>query len=937
MRSWLLAVLFILAILGCCFPIIAVAQTASTQAAPAQAVSTLDARFGADKLLARYGLDVWQSENGMPSSTVLAVVQTSDGYIWMGTFGGLVRFDGVQFTTFNSANTPQIKANGIFGLHEDRAGGLWAATQESGIVRYHHGAFSSLTLADGLSDDFVRVIEEDSTGVVWIGTNKGLDRLTRKGTSDKSTTDDLAAQWTITAAKKLPKPITDRVNALCVTKEGLWVGCNSKGLFLQTQTSQSSQAQGQGTVRRFGESEGLKSQSIFAIHQAPDGTLWVGTGNGVFTRSAGSSVFAKVEYLGNTVTNAFYHDREGNLWIATDGSLQRLAGGGTGTSAGSIRTLTKKDGLSDERITSIMQDKEGSIWLGTYYGGLNRLKRGKFTTFTEQEGLLGNVIYSILPARDGSIWLGMIGGVQRWNNGVWTNYSHDSTKPNSLAANAVRAVYEDRDGTIWVGMYGGLSVIRQGRVTNYSEKNGLVGNRIRTVRQTRDGTIWIGTTSGLNAWRVGKGVVATYTTANGLPHNSVIALHEDRLGRLWIGTDGGGVVRFSLQEPSTNESKKQDSASFAKAVFTVKQGLGSNVVLSIYEETDGAHAGDMWLCTARGLSRLREKPAISPTASTIASLTLNNGLPGESIAQVMADNLGQFWIGSQNGIMCVDRAHIHAVADGTESRINARLYKRSDGMRTDKCNIPAQGSVFPDGTLWFPTTKGLVIIDPRNILTNKLPPPVVVSTLFVDTLSTTSTQEKSASITIPYGSRKFEFQYTALSFLFPEKVLFKYKLDGFDDEWTEAGTRRAAYYTNLQHGDYEFHVIACNNDGVWNNSGAVLKMTILPPWWETWWFRVCQILFFVVLLGISFAMNRYGTRTRVATVITFITILVIFEALVAVIEGYFDNLSGGVPVLELLMNVALAAILSPMERLVSGYFEKQRVSPPSQEPSIEGT
>jgi ligand-binding sensor domain-containing protein len=864
--------------------------------------------FGADKLLSRYVLDVWQSENGMPSSTVLSVLQTTNGYIWLGTFGGLVRFDGVQFTTFNSANTPLLKANGVFGLHQDRARSLWAATQESGILRYANGKFSSLTSANGLSDDFVRVFAEeaDNGGTLWLGTNKGLDKLTRN--ANAGSTDSLNAAYTLTPAKKLPNPITDRVNALCMTAQGMWVGCNSKGLYFQTSSG----------IQRFGEEQGLNAQSIFALYQSRNGTLWVGTGNGVFMRTSGNAKFAKLDSLGTSAINGFYEDNEGNIWVAADIGVFRLSNeeGGNinyGLQAASflhLHALTKKDGLSDDRITSIMQDKEGSIWLGTYYGGLNRLKRGKFTTMTEQEGLLGNVIYSILAAREGSIWLGMIGGVQEWKNGQFTNY----TDKNGLPANTVRALYEDRSGAVWVGMYGGLSKIVNGKITTYTEKNGLVGNRVRSILQTRDGTLWIGTTSGLNAWFEGKGVVATYTTANGLPHNSVITLHEDRLGRLWVGTDGGGVLVLNLADSS-------------KTVYTVKQGLMSNVILSIFEEP----TGDMWLSTARGLNRVRTLPPTSSNttgtrlaSTTIASLSIKNGLPGESISQIMPDELGQYWIGSQNGIMCVEKQHLHNVADGKESILKAQLFKRSDGMRTDKCNIPATGTSFPDGTIWFPTTKGLVIINPRKIPTNKLPPPVVVSTLYVDTLSASSTSSDAAFITIPFGSKKFEFQYTALSFLFPEKVLFKYKLDGFDNDWTEAGTRRTAYYTNLNHGTYSFHVIACNNDGIWNDDGAVLTMTILPPWWETWWFRVCQILFFITLLGISFVMNRYGTRTRIATVITFITLLVIFETLVSGVEGYVNDFSGGVPVLELLMNVILAAILSPVERVVAGYFEKQR-------------
>ncbi|MCU0426385.1 MAG: hypothetical protein MUF71_12245 [Candidatus Kapabacteria bacterium] len=864
------------------FAVIAALSSYSPQSASAQPSRT----FGAEKMLSRFALDVWQAENGMPSSTVLSICQTHDGYIWMGTFGGLVRFDGVKFRVFNSSNTAVIKANGIFGVFEDSKRNLWVGTQESGVLKYANGEFTAITSADGLSDNFVRSISQDAKGRVWFGTNKGLD---------------VWENGKLTPAKRLPTPITDLVNVVKGTKKGtVWTGTNNDGVYALSDAG----------LEHFSVKEGLSSQTVFSVYESPEnGDIWIGTGAGVCIikqTSDGKCTITRFDSAGTTTAvNAIYGDKQGNIWIGADGGLKCF-------DKTTLRTLVKKDGLSDDRITAITQDVEGSIWAGTYYGGLNRLKRGKFSTFTEQEGLLGNIVYAVIPAKDGSIWLGMIGGVQRWQNGVFTNF----TKDNGLAANAVRTLCEASDGAIWAGQYGGLTKIIGGRaVKTYVEKDGLVGKMVRRVIESRDGALWIGTTSGLNKFQ--NGVFTAFTTQNGLTNKSVISLMEDHNGMIWIGTDGGGV---NILNPQTG----------AITVLNAKNGVASNIILSITEDAEKiAQLSTVWLSTARGLTRVRTVNG----KQEIASIAVTNGLPGEAIGQTLQDNRGEMWLTSQYGILRVPKARLHAVFDSValdtahraRYQIGGILYGRSDGMKTDKCNVPSVAQKFPDGVMFFLTTKGLVIIDPENIPSNPLPPPVVVTTLLVDTSATKQPREGTQYVEVPHDCRKFEFQYTALSFLFPEKVLFKYRLDGFDTEWTEAGTRRTAYYTNLEPGTYSFRVIACNNDGVWNDSGAAITLVVRPPWWETWWFRVLQILFFVVLLGISFAMNRYSTQTRLATVITFITLLVVVETFVSTLEGYMSNVSGGVPVLELLMNVLLAAMLSPVERLVSGFFEKQRV------------
>jgi len=708
-----------------------------------------------DKTITQYVHDVWQVEDGLPQSTITAILQTRDGYIWLGTQEGLVRFDGVRFTVFDKKNTKNIKDSHILTLFEDHEGSLWIGTYGGGLNRLKDKEFTAYTTKEGLSDNMVWSICEDGKGSIWIGTySGGLNRL-RDGKFTAYTTKD-----------------------------------------------------------------GLSNDFVRSIYEDREGSLWIGTGEGLNRLRDGKfTAYTTKDGLSNDMVWSIYEDRNGSLWIGTySGGLNRFKDG-------KFTAFTTKEGLSDDIVKSIYEDREGSIWIGTEGGGLNRLRDGKFTVYTTKEGLSNDFVKSIYEDREGSLWIGTDGGgLNRLKDDKFTVY----TTKEGLSSDLVKSIYEDREGSLWIGTGEGLNRLKDGKFTVYTTKEGLSNDMVWSIYEDRKGSLWIGTwRGGLNRLRDGK--FTAYTTKDGLSNDMVRSIYEDREGSLWIGTDGGGLNRLR-------------DGKFT--VYSTKEGLSNDLVRSIYEDGEGS----LWIGTrGGGLNRLKD--------GKFTAYTTKEGLFDDSVWQILEDGKGNLWMSCNNGIFRVSMRELNDFAEGKISSINSISYGEPDGMMSKECNGGFQpaGWKSRDGKLWFPTIRGVVMINPENIRTNKLPPPVLIEHVIIDNRSFAA----SGVIQISPGNKDFEFHYTGLSFLVPERVKFKYKLEGWNKEWIDAGTRRTAYYTNIPPGSYCFRVIACNNDGIWNEEGASLKIIVPPPFWQIWWFRVLLILSIL-----SAAIFIYKLRTR---------------------------------------------------------------------------
>lgn len=770
------------------------------------------------KAITQYSHDLWRTENGLPQSAVQSILQTRDGYIWLGTQEGLVRFDGVRFVVFDKRNTKEILHNNILTLFEDRKGNLWFGTAGGGLNCLKNGKFSVHTTKEGLSNNFVISIYEDRQGSLWIGTEGGGLNSFKDGKFIVYTTKEgLSNDFVLWTSE-------DRGG-------NLWIG---------TREGLNKFKEGKFTV--YTTKQGLSNNRVLVISEDREGNLWIGTrGGGLnklsFQNGIGKfTVYDTKNGLSSDIVYSIVEDREGNLWIGTEGGgLNRLTDG-------KFSSFTTTDGLSNDVVLSIYEDQEGSLWIGTYGGGLDRLKDGKFTVYTTKEGLSNDVVWSIFEDSKGNVWIGTYGGgLNRFSASAGKDgkFIHYTTRQ-GLSNDVVSSIYEDRAGNLWIGTFGGgVNRLTGGKFTAYNTSNGLSNDVVSSIFEDRQGNLWIGTYGGgLNRFPISgekDKKFTSYSTRDGLSNDVVIPICEDKEGNLWIGTRGGGLNRLSAAGDFT--------------VYTTTDGLSNDFVMSIYEDGEG----NLWIGTyGGGLNRFKD--------GKFTTYDTQEGFFDDTVYQILEDGNGNFWMSCNKGIFRVNKKDLNEFAEGKIKSITYSAYDKADGMKSSECNGGAQpaGWKTRDGRLWFPTVKGVVIIDPNHININKVPPPIFVEQVVADNqpFELVGSKTKDSSV-FPPGIKRLEFQYTALSLMVPEKVQFKYQLEGFDKEWVEAGTRRVAYYTNIPPGHYRFRVIACNNDGIWNNEGASFQFYLNPYFYQTYPFYGL-LAFAFILVG----MGLYAIRVR---------------------------------------------------------------------------
>ncbi len=412
--------------------------------------------------------------------------------------------------------------------------------------------------------------------------------------------------------------------------------------------------------------------------------------------------------------------------------------------------------------------------------------------------------------KDGSVWIGSFsGGLNRWNNGTFTQYTtHDG-----LASSVVCTLFEDSKGVLWIGTINGLNRYVNGKFQQFTTKDGLANNVIYSVFEDREGALWIGSREGgLNRYRNGN--FQRFTTHEGLSNDFVYTIIQTDDGAVWIGTKGG-LFRFE-NEKFTH--------------FSTQNGLSHNFITALYEDSDKT----LWIGTSGGgLIRYKNRK--------FSVINSDDGLFDDVVYSMLEDGSGNAWMTSNKGIFRIRMKDLNDFADGNIKSISGISYGKADGMRLSECNSGQSVSLKTrDGKLWFATLKGAVVVDPDRIPINKIPPNVMIEKMIIDGQFA---RAQNNVLQIPPGKLKFEFQYTGLSFFAPDKVLFKYKLEGLDREWVTAGTRRVAYYSNLNRGQYKFRVLACNNDGFWNQNGDSIAFELQPYFYQTGWFyALCGIL-----------------------------------------------------------------------------------------------
>jgi PAS domain S-box-containing protein len=735
----------------------------------------------------------------------------------------------------------------------------------------------------GLAQHSIEAIAQTQDGYLWFGTQDGLARFD-------------GVRFTVFNEKNCDWIPHDFINALLVSGDG--------SILIGTDAGVSRYKDGKYTL--YNTQNGLSHNSIFALYEDEDGGIWIGTSNGLNLFKDGKfTVYTTKEGLSNDAVRDILKDRQGNLWIATSGGGLNLL------KDGKFKTYTTEDGLTHNTVLTLTEDRKGRLWIGTL-DGLTTLDDGKFKQYTTQDGLSGRTVRSIKEDREGNIWIGIFGGgLNLYKDGAFTAYN---TK-NGLTDEYVLVVFEDAEGSLWVGTNDGLNRFRDGTITAYTTAEGLSSDFARAIYEDRQGNLWVGTEGGGldrfnngkftslpvksaghlivagifedragNLWvgtnqglhRFKNGKATVYTTKEGLSHNWVRAIYEDKQDNLWIGTSGGGVnlfkngkfTRYTTQEGLSHNNiwafhESADGSIWIGTsnglnrlkdgrltAFTTRDGLSNNYVVAFYEDKAGA----LWIGTVGGgLNRFKD--------GKFTPYTTREGLPDNVIYQIIEDDKENFWLSSNKGILRLAKRDLNAFAEGKLWTITPTLYGKADGMKSIECNRGSPAGVrTKDGRIWFPTLKGVVTFDPNYMDQPQQLGKVLIEQALIDNQAV-NLGEKAQ---VAPGKKEVAISYTVPSFISPEEIQFKYKLEGYDADWVVAGTRRIAYYTNLPPGDYRFRVMAANKHGEWVETDSAFAFYVQPRFYQTNWFYALCVggLALIVIGGHRLRVNQLRTREK---------------------------------------------------------------------------
>jgi len=753
--------------------------------------------------VSQYSHTVWTVRDGFFKGNIYAMTQTPDGYLWLGTEFGLLRFDGIRSILWQPPAGQHLPDKAITALLVTRDGTVWIGTAV-GLVTWSGG---KLTRRPELGAEFVASLFEDREGTVWassLGTPNG--RLCGLGSGGAQCYGQDGA-------------FGRAVWALYEDNSGtLWAGAQS-GLWRMKP----------GPARRFrtpteliGLSKTDDGRLLIAMHSA--GLMQL-VGDNVESYPIRSAINSSRLLSDRDVdSNRVVRDRDGGLWI---GTVER---GLIHVHHGRTDVFSRTNGLSGDVVLSLFEDREGNVWVATT-GGLDRFRDLPVTTISVKQGLSSDATQSVLAATDGSIWVGAHEGLTRWKNGQTTIFG----KASGLPDDELQSLFQDDRGRIWAFTGHGLAYLKGGR---FVAANTLPGGRVHFITGDKAGNLWLSEEKSLLHLREGRLVEQIRWSKLGRNQRAQGLLSGREQGGVWLAFwQGGGLLYFKDRQ--------------LRASYTAANGLGEGAVGDLQLDRDGT----LWAATQAGVSWLKD--------GRIATLTSKNGLPCDTIHWTIEDDDHSFWLYTECGLVRIVRTELDAwIADPTR-RIETSVWDAADGVRLRSTAASEYGPCVAkatDGKLWFVTGEGVQMVEPRHLAVNKLPPPVRIEQIIADDKIHWQNLTGDAVISnlrLPPRIRDLQIDYTALSLVAPEKVHFKYKLEGQDDDWRVVNDRHVQY-SNLRPGYYRFRVTACNNSGVWNEAGTFLDFSIAPAYWQTNWFRALCVLAFAAMLW-----TVYRLRVRV--------------------------------------------------------------------------
>ena len=764
----------------------------------------------------RFSIQNWQTDQGLPQNSVTAVFQGQDGYIWLGTYNGLVHFDGVRFVVFNSINSPGLKNSRITSLYQTADKAIWIGHESGDVSCLRDGRFSNSNAPRDWPGEAIVGISQDEQGDVWALNILGmLQRLRDHKVLRLSSR--LRNAWVIRPA--FSKQSNGQLSVLVSETTALQL---RQGELVpdahgyETGTNQAVRVCGsrdggqwilsEGRIRKWKQNAWMQDLGpcawsnvfITTACETHDGSLCVGTlGNGLFILTLGAPA------LNLNHTNGLPHDwvrcltedHEGNLWVGT-------SGGGLCVLRATKATMhSPPDNWQSRSVLSVAKSQTGDLWAGTEGAGLYHMSAGTWQHYGVESNLPNQFIWSVLEDHAGNLWVGT------WGNGLFKREEEKFVRaPGWQKYNVqVTALFEGKDGVIWAGTGAGLLRYQNGRVMQYGRNEGVTILDIRAITQSADGSVWFGTMGGgLGCLRDGH--ITTFTKHDGLGSDFILSLHLDAADTLWVGTLDNGLSRM-------------------------KDGRFKNISSA-------------------------------------------NGLANDIIGHIAEDGDGWFWLSSQAGILRVNKTELNRCADGLSESVECLIYGKNQGLSTVACSAGFQpsGVQTGDGHLWIPTAKGLAEVDPKLLEKNIFPPPVRIESADIggrltpiENLATATRNGRMAfrTLEIPPDKQRLSVKFTALSYIEPEAVRFRYRLAPLEPGWVEGGTHRAADYSYVPPGEYEFTVIACNNDGVWNHVGDTLRIIVQPHFWQTTSFQLsASVTGILGVAGTVFGLTRQRERRK---------------------------------------------------------------------------
>lgn len=779
--------------------------------APVQQAWSLDPRCA----ITQYATKHWGSEDGLPFDSILCVTQDHSGYLWLGTKEGLVRFDGVRAQAFDGHTDPVLGGYGIFSVLEDaRSPDLLILASTNGLHYFAHGR-AQATLPNTPAGQIL--FQDPVDGAYWVRTTRGLFHVTLDG----------AVAGPLENASGWP---AEAIHTICRDRGGkLWVG-TERGLYRQ---------ESHGEVRWFSQLPVLAGKNVDFLVSARHGGLWVGSRDAGIGHLEGDGVFRPQLALAGSPVSVMFEDRAGTLWAGTVG--QGLCRVTTGASP-RAETYTAEAGLISNEVTSLYEDREGNLWIATPKG-LQVLHDVLFTNFGRPEGMAGNDVHTVFAEGATSMWVGHEQGLSTVDlaSGAVSNYRLAAADRRPGNESALCISPGTGPESLLVGTRAGLLSWRRGALRPFPVQEDLDRSVVSALCPDASGNHWIGTDNGLYRLR-GDRVLAHMTTATGLTNSHVGALRLDAAGVLWIGTDGG-LNRMDAEGQIVEVLCSQS-----------RESLGTVFAFG----AESKNADGFFVGTQEGLYRLQNTGGGAEPRLT--RYTSRDGTLDCAITGILGDDQGNLWLSSSNGILRVTKADLDR-SDRTGSPLDCQVYGTADGLRSRASAGGSQPVSCRDGQgqLWFATSRGVASVDPARQGMLRLPPPVQIEELLADGRAE-NVVDKDRTVTeeLAAGTRKLGFRYTALSLATPEACRFRYRLDGFDANWNEAGPERVAYYTNLPPGRYIFRVQATTTEGVWSRVDAGLAFRLRPFFYQTKWFWCL-----VTVGGLSLVWGTiYGWRQR---------------------------------------------------------------------------